>query len=115
VTVALDADLTGTTATYELEVTNLGPDTAEDVTAVLVLPASVTLVSLAPDTGTCAPATDPGVHVCTLGDLGADGSVGILATGQATGAPGDPLTALASASSPTVDPAGHTNSAVASP
>lgn len=115
VTLAFGAEAAGTTVTYTLEVGNRGPDTAEDAVAVVVLPAAVTLQALDPSAGTCAATGDPGAHRCDLGDLVADGAVTVTATTEVTGSPGDPLTALASVASSTVDPAAHANSATATP
>ena len=65
----------GDTITYEITVTNHGPDDADDVTVTDPLPADTTLVSARPSSGTC---TDVAATlVCALGTVSDDATVKI--------------------------------------
>ena len=74
----------GDNLTYTVTVINNGPDTAADVVLTDLLPATVTLLSATPSSGTCNGTT---TVTCALGNLadGASGTVVIVATTTAKG------------------------------
>jgi uncharacterized repeat protein (TIGR01451 family) len=65
--VVVDTDNPTALITYEVTVTNNGPELAENVVVTDTLPASLTYVSSSPAVGSCAHAA--GVVTCELGDL----------------------------------------------
>ncbi|MGH8010180.1 MAG: choice-of-anchor P family protein, partial [Candidatus Binatia bacterium] len=69
-----------TNLTYTLEVTNNGPDGADDVVVTDTLPAGVTFVSATPTQGSCSQMA--GVVTCNLGDLvnGGTATIAIVVT-----------------------------------
>jgi len=67
---------TGSTITYTLTATNLGPNTATGVTVTDTLPAGFTFVSATPS-NICSPAGQPVVVTCNVGSL-ANGSNAII-------------------------------------
>jgi uncharacterized repeat protein (TIGR01451 family) len=73
--VVVDSDKPTALITYEVTVTNNGPELAENVVVTDTLPATLTYVSSSPAVGTCAHAA--GVVTCELGDLAVGGSVKI--------------------------------------
>jgi len=73
--VTVDSDKPTALITYEVTVTNNGPELAENVVVTDTLPATLTYVSSSPAVGTCAHAA--GVVTCELGDLAVGGSVKI--------------------------------------
>lgn len=89
----------GEQVAYSIVVSNAGPSTAASVTLNDALPTGLTLVSAAPTQGSCpgaAPVT------CSLGDIGAGGSVTVTVTADvADTATGVILLNDATASSPT--------------
>jgi uncharacterized repeat protein (TIGR01451 family) len=70
------AAATGSTITYTLTATNLGPNTATGVTVTDTLPAGFTFVSATPS-NICSPAGQPVVVTCNVGSL-ANGSNAII-------------------------------------
>ena len=103
---AVDPVTEGDDVTYDVTVSNGGPDAAENVVLSDDLPAGVTFVSATPSQGTCSEAG--GVVTCDLGDLGNGGSadVSIVVNAPTAGT----LTNVASASSDTGDPNGANDS-----
>src|SRR5262249_39560700 len=79
-TAAPDTVAVGGQITWTLAVSNAGPDTAPGVVVTDIVPAQVTVVSVTPSQGTCAPMG--GQLTCNLGDLpaGASATVTIVAT-----------------------------------
>jgi uncharacterized repeat protein (TIGR01451 family) len=73
--VVVDTDNPTALITYEVTVSNNGPELAENVVVTDTLPATLTYVSSSPAVGTCAHAA--GVVTCELGDLAVGGSVKI--------------------------------------
>jgi uncharacterized repeat protein (TIGR01451 family) len=73
--VVVDSDDPTALITYEVTVSNLGPELAENVVVTDTLPASLTYVSSSPAVGSCAHAA--GVVTCELGDLAVGDSVKI--------------------------------------
>jgi uncharacterized repeat protein (TIGR01451 family) len=101
--------------TYELAVTNGGPDTADDASVGLLLPEGVTFDGATASSGTCA-ATVPGqprLVVCDIGDVADGDTVEVTVTADVTAATGSSLTALASARSGTADVSSDDNTATA--
>jgi uncharacterized repeat protein (TIGR01451 family) len=95
------------TTTYEMAVTNEGPDNAASVTTALVLPERTTFTSSSGD-GSCAPPspTEPRVVRCALADLAVDTTVELTITTETTipaGTP-HPLPALVGVTAETLDP-----------
>ena len=74
----------GDNLTYTVTVTNNGPDSATNVVLTDLLPATVTLVSATPSSGTCNGTT---TVTCALGNLadGASGTVVVVVTTTAKG------------------------------
>lgn len=72
----------GGSLSYNLTVTNLGPDTASAVVLQDTLPSGVTFVSATASQGACSHAA--GVVTCNLGTLAANGSATITINGTAT-------------------------------
>ena len=74
----------GDNLTYTVTVTNNGPDSAANVVLTDLLPATVTLVSATPSSGTCNGIT---TVTCALGNLadGASGTVVVVVTTTAKG------------------------------
>jgi uncharacterized repeat protein (TIGR01451 family) len=95
---SLDPATVGTDVTYTITVRNHGPDIAEDVELIDVLPSGVDLVSATATTGTCTGAT---TIVCDLGDL-ANGTSATVTIVVSTLIPGK-LTNSASVSSTATD------------
>ncbi len=97
----------GSTVTFTLSVTNLGPDIATNTVVSNTLPAGLSFVSAAP----AASATNGSTFTFALGNLtnGAKTNVIIQATALTAGA----KTNLATAASATSDPTGANNSATA--
>ncbi|MGF1616808.1 MAG: hypothetical protein ACFCU2_03245, partial [Acidimicrobiia bacterium] len=71
--VVVDSDNPTALITYEVTVSNNGPELAENVVVTDTLPATLTYVSSSPGVGTCAHAA--GVVTCELGDLAVGDSV----------------------------------------
>lgn len=84
----------GGSVSYNLTVTNLGPDTASAVVLQDTLPSGVTFVSATTSQGACTHAA--GIVTCNLGTLAANGSATITITGTATTAGALNNTALVS-------------------
>jgi uncharacterized repeat protein (TIGR01451 family) len=99
----------GTTVTYTLTATNLGPSTGHATTVSDALPATLRLVSAQPSVDTCA-AGPP--LVCSIGELaaGADATVTIVARALRPG----PVTNTALAATTTLDTDAANNTAGAS-
>jgi uncharacterized repeat protein (TIGR01451 family) len=101
--------------TYELAVTNGGPDTADDTTVGLLLPVGVTFDGATASSGTCG-ATVPGqprLVTCDIGDVADGDTVEVTVTADVTAPTGSSLTALASTRSATVDTMGDDNTVTA--
>ncbi|MEX2135216.1 MAG: DUF11 domain-containing protein [Acidimicrobiia bacterium] len=71
--VVVDSDNPTALITYEVTVSNNGPELAENVVVTDTLPATLTYVSATPAVGSCSHAA--GVVTCELGDLAVGGSV----------------------------------------
>lgn len=92
----------GRALTYELTVSNGGPDDAERVGLALLLPEGATFVGATTTAGTCE-AAQPRVVTCTLGDAGT-GVVGdVTVTATAPPPPSSPLEAGALVTSATYE------------
>ena len=98
----------GNTLTYNLTVTNSGPDTATNVQVADTLPGGVTLVSATPSQGTCAGA------VCNLGSMANGGNVTIIVVAAVNPGATGPLVNSATVSATETDPAPGNNTATAS-
>jgi uncharacterized repeat protein (TIGR01451 family) len=96
---------TGHGLTYELHVTNAGPDPADDAQVALLLPEGIDLTGASSDAGACTPPApaQPRLVVCPLGDVPAGGTIDATVTGDVTAAPGSPLVAVAAVRSATID------------
>ncbi len=103
----------GSTLTYNLTVTNAGPSDATAATVSDTLPAALTLSSVTPSQGTCAPT--PTAFTCSLGSLAAGGNASIVlqATVSASAAGTISNTATVAAGTGDVDPAAANNSSQA--
>jgi len=73
---AVDPVIVGDFVTYTVTVTNLGPDPAPDVVMTQTLPTGTTFQSAVPAQGGCGESA--GTVTCTLGDVDAGASVGIV-------------------------------------
>jgi uncharacterized repeat protein (TIGR01451 family) len=95
-------EASGGVLTYELRVSNGGPDDVEDVALALALPEGTALSDATATAGTCDE-QQARVVLCTFGDAGAGvvADVSVIATVQA--APGSPLEAVALAASKTYE------------
>ncbi len=98
----------GQQATFSIEVVNVGPSDADNVTVVDTLPAGMTFVSADSSTGTAVCAPDPGdpaLVVCGLGTLAAgDPAVTITLTVDVAPDISGDVTNTAEATSSTPDP-----------
>jgi uncharacterized repeat protein (TIGR01451 family) len=101
--------------TYELAVTNGGPDTADDTTLGLLLPEGVTFDGATAGSGTCAapPPVQPRLVTCAIGDVADGDTVEVTVTADVTAATGSSLTALASVRSGTADVSSDDNTVAA--
>jgi len=99
----------GTTVTFTLSVTNLGPATASSVTVTDTLPAGLSFVSATSSQGTNA--NNAGVVTCALGSM--TNTTSATVTVQAIAAVAGSWTNTATVSSSTVDPANSNNTASA--
>jgi uncharacterized repeat protein (TIGR01451 family) len=99
----------GTTATWTLAVTNLGPSTAQNVSVTDTLPSRLTLVS-APG---CSYTDATRVVTCTAASLASGASTTFTITTAITGNGGGWITNTASVSSSTPDPVTTNNSSSA--
>ena len=97
----------GSTITYTVTVTNLGPDPADAVTLTDTVPQGLTLLSAVPSVGQCVPG-DLG-NVCNLGTLANQGSATIVI--QFTAISAQPVNHTAAASTTTSDPVAANNTA----
>ena len=100
----------GSNLTYNLTVTNLGPQTASNVTISDTLPAGVVFTSAGVSQGTWA-TNGAGLFTCVLGDVSANGSasVSILVRSSSAGS----ISNSASVSSSVSDPNLANNTAIA--
>jgi uncharacterized repeat protein (TIGR01451 family) len=96
----------GEDVTYMVNVSNGGPDTAENVVLTDDLPGGVTFVSATPEQGSCNEAG--GVVTCNLGDMVSGASVDVVIVVNAPAA--GTLTNAATATSDTSDPDTGNNS-----
>jgi uncharacterized repeat protein (TIGR01451 family) len=107
--VALDAAPepvgTGDELTYDLAVTNAGPDASADVEVDLLLPEGTTFVAADPSAGTCATPTPaaPRAVTCAVGAVPSDGEVDVTVTVTVSAPAGATLTALARVDAATAD------------
>jgi uncharacterized repeat protein (TIGR01451 family) len=92
----------GRVLTYELTVSNGGPDDAERVGLALLLPEGATFVGATTTAGTCG-ATQPRVVTCTLGDAGTGVVSDVTVTATAPPPPSSPLEAGALVASATYE------------
>lgn len=67
VTPPSDPLIVGQPATFTIDTTNNGPETAEDVTIEIPIPSNVEVVSATPSQGTCE--IQPNLVTCNLGDI----------------------------------------------
>jgi uncharacterized repeat protein (TIGR01451 family) len=88
----------GGKVTYGVTVTNMGPDTATDVSVNDALPAGVTLISATPSQGTCNGTS------CSLGNIAAGDSVAIAFVVQVPATASGSITDTACVTSTTQDP-----------
>ena len=108
--------VTGETVTYEVKVTNGGPDPAVGAAAALLLPHdAVMFTDVTTTTGTCAPPPPdhPGLVTCDLGDAPVGDVATITVTAEVTLPPGGLFAARARVSSTTVDDDGSNDGDVA--
>ncbi len=103
----------GSTLTYTIEATNLGPDTASKVTIKDSVPAGTTFNSVGVTTGSCTSPTPGGTGtvVCALPSLAKGASVTETLMVNVTASSGSKITDTASVSSSTFDPNKTNNSA----
>jgi Tol biopolymer transport system component len=107
---ALDADSASVTRngslTYHLDVSNTGPDPADDAILGVLLPEDVHLVRIEVSVGTCAvPNPDhPNALLCQLGTLADGASADATITVRADAPAGSTLETLALTGSQTLDP-----------
>jgi uncharacterized repeat protein (TIGR01451 family) len=101
--------------TYEVTLTNDGPDTADDTTVGLLLPARTTFDGATTSAGTCTAPTPahPDVVTCDVGDVADGDTVEVTVTGDVAAPTGSSLTALASARSGTADVSSDDNTVAA--
>jgi uncharacterized repeat protein (TIGR01451 family) len=92
----------GGALTYELTVSNGGPDDAEGVGLALVLPEGTSFAGATTTAGTCGE-TQPRVVTCALGDAGAGVVADVTVTATAHPPPRGPLEAGALAASATYE------------
>ena len=107
-----DPAVGGQNVTYTLTVTNPGPSDALAVAVADTLPAGTTLVSIAPEQGSCSPAT--GTITCNVGTVAALDTVSIDVVVPSTPGVLGRLDNTATVSSPTIDPSSANNTATAS-
>jgi uncharacterized repeat protein (TIGR01451 family) len=97
----------GDDVTYRVDVSNNGPDTAENVALTDNLPGGVTFVSATPEQGVCS--ESGGVVTCDLDDIASGASVEVVIVVNTTTY--GTITNNASVASDTVDPDTGNNSA----
>jgi uncharacterized repeat protein (TIGR01451 family) len=105
----------GATLTYQLDVSNAGPDTADDLAAALVLPEGADFASVSTTAGSCEPPTAdaPNVVVCTFGSRGPGHVATVTVDADVTAPAGTSLSAVALArSSTTTDDVGDNNTSI---
>jgi uncharacterized repeat protein (TIGR01451 family) len=96
--------------TYTVAVTNNGPDTGTGVTLTDTLASGLTLVSAVPSQGSCSGTT---TITCTLNSINSGSNATILITATPSTAGGYVNSATVSSSSPDLEPANNTGTAVA--
>jgi uncharacterized repeat protein (TIGR01451 family) len=104
---AVDPVTVGDDVTYMVNVSNNGPDTAQNVVLTDNLPGGVTFVSVTPGAPDCTESS--GVVTCNLGDMASGASVDVVIVVNTT--TDGTITNEASATSDTVDPDSGNNSA----
>ena len=107
-----DPAVGGQNVTYTLTVTNQGPSDALAVAVADTLPAGTTLVSIAPEQGSCSPAA--GTITCNVGTVAALDTVSIDVVVTVDAGVLGQLDNTATVSSPTTDPSPANNTATAS-
>jgi hypothetical protein len=92
--------------TYDVGVTNAGPESGEDGKVIVVLPEGTKLFDAEATGGACAqPIPErPDIVSCELGDLAAGSSAGAVIRAQVSAPPGSVLTAVVAAGAMTFDP-----------
>jgi uncharacterized repeat protein (TIGR01451 family) len=106
--------------TYDLSVSNAGPESSQDGTLLVALPEGTTVLDAEATGGACAqPIPErPDIVACELGDLAPGSSAGAVISAQVNAPPGSGLTAVVAAGSKTFDPVSdnvvEVNSTVAS-
>lgn len=96
----------GTPGTYQLDIGNAGPDTAEDPVVYALLPEGTELVEATATAGSCglADPDHPNIVACHLPALTPGGTAGVTIRVDVTAPPGTTLSLYARVESPTVDP-----------
>lgn len=105
----------GAILTYQLDVSNAGPDTVDDLAAALVLPEGADFASVSTTAGSCEPPTAdaPNVVVCTFGSRGPGHVATVTVDADVTAPAGTTLSAVALArSSTTIDDVGDNNTSI---
>jgi uncharacterized repeat protein (TIGR01451 family) len=104
--------LSGVNLTYTITVTNLGPDTAVDVTLSNAVPTGTTFQSLSPSTGcTTPPVNGSGMVTCQSSTLASGASVVRTLVVRVTAASGS-LTSTAAVTAASPDPTPGNNGAI---
>lgn len=97
-----DPAVQGTTITYLLDISNLGPASALNVVTTDRLPSQLTLISASPSQGACS--NTGNAISCSLGAVAASDSVSVSITAQVNGTFTGQITNQASVSADTPDP-----------
>lgn len=100
------ADASGGALTYELTVSNGGPDGVEGVDLAFVLPERTTFSGATTTAGTSEEA-QPRIVTCALGDAGVGVIADLTVTATVQAPPGSPLEAVALATSATYEADGN--------
>lgn len=106
VQVAPEPVTAGGELTYDVDLTNRGPDEAQAATAAFLLPEGTELAGVESDSGPCAPPTAelPRLVTCSFGDVPEGDLIHVTVTATVTSSAGPVLRAVAAFSSSTLDP-----------